>query len=687
MNDVAVAEKRGEIGIITIDSPPVNALGINVRRGLDAAFRQFRQDPAVKAIVLICDGRTFFAGADISEFGQEPQAPLLGEVFETIENAGKPVVAAIHGTALGGGCELALVCNYRVAVPSARIGLPEVKLGLLPGAGGTQRLPRLIGPELALDLILSGRPIGAPEALGLGVIDELAAEGNLLDGAVAFASKVVREGRPLTRVRDREDKILAAKDDPSIFTAARVRSAKSARGFMAHENIIRAVEAAVAMPFDKGIKRERELFVELRDSVQSAAQRYYFFAERQAGKVPGLGAAPADRKIERVGVIGAGTMGGGIAMNFLSARIPVTLVEMSQEALDRGIGVIRRNYENSAKRGRITPEDVEQCMALITPSLDMSDLAAVDLIIEAVFERMDVKQDIFARLDKIAKPSAILATNTSFLDVDQIATVTCRPEAVLGLHFFSPANVMKLLEVVRGARTSDEVLATAMAMSSRIGKISVVSGVCNGFIANRIMSPRREQAEAVILEGTSPQDVDRALYDFGFTMGPFATMDLVGLDVIDRSEPYRTVKQDLLNAGRRGQKSGAGYYDYDESRRATPSPLVAKIITEVAAERGIEQHPPLAAEELVARLLYPVVNEGARILEEGIALRASDIDVACILGYGWPVYTGGPMFWADTIGLDRIVAELRKMEERFGPDFAPAELLVRKAEAGERLTA
>lgn len=687
MSEVTLSEQRDGIGIITIDSPPVNALGINVRRGLDESFRRFREDPAVKAIVLICGGRTFFAGADISEFGQEPQAPLLGDVFEAIENAGKPVIAAIHGTALGGGCELALVCNYRIAVPSARIGLPEVKLGLLPGAGGTQRLPRLIGPELALDLILSGRPIAAGEALDLGMIDQLAAEGNLLDDAVAFAAQVVKEGRALTRVRDREDKLLAAKDDPSIFAAARERSAKSARGFLAHENIIRAVEAAVSMPFEKGMKRERELFVELRDSVQSAAQRYYFFAERQAGKVPGLASVPANRKIDSVGVIGAGTMGGGISMNFLSAGIPVTLVEMTQEALDRGIGVIRRNYENSAKRGRITAAEVDRCMGLITPSLDMNDLGSADLVIEAVFERMDVKQDIFARLDSIAKPGAILATNTSFLDVDQIAAATSRPEAALGLHFFSPANVMKLLEVVRGARTSDEVLATALALSARIGKVPVVSGVCNGFIANRIMTPRREQAEAVILEGTSPQDVDRALYDFGFTMGPFATMDLVGLDVIDRSEPYRTVKQDLLNAGRRGQKSGAGYYDYNEHRRPSPSPLVARIIAEVAAERGIEQHLPLSADELVARLLYPVVNEGARILEEGIALRASDIDVACILGYGWPIYTGGPMFWADSVGLDRIVAELRKMAERHGPAFAPAELLVRKAESGERLSA
>ncbi|KUO53717.1 MAG: 3-hydroxyacyl-CoA dehydrogenase [Sphingomonadales bacterium BRH_c3] len=686
MTSAAHQEKRGEIGVITIDSPPVNALGINVRRGLDSAFRALRDDPAVKAIVLICAGRTFFAGADISEFGKEPQAPLLGDVFALIENLGKPVIAAIHCTALGGGCELALVCNYRVAVPSARIGLPEVKLGLLPGAGGTQRLPRLIGPELALDLILFGRSIDAAEALRLGVIDKVVSEGALLDEAIAFAAEMVAQGKPLTRVRDREDQIAQSRDHPEIFAAARARAAKTARGFLAPENIIKAVEAAVSLPFDEGMQRERELFVELRDSTQSAAQRYYFFAERKAGKVPGLPTAPADLKIERVGVIGAGTMGGGISMNFLSAGIPVTLLEMSQEALDRGIGVIRRNYENSARRGRISDVEVERCMDLITPSLDMGDLGEVDVVIEAVFERMDVKQDIFAKLDKIAKPHAILATNTSFLNVDEIAAATSRPESVLGLHFFSPANVMRLLEVVRAARTSESVLAASMALSSRIGKVAVVSGVCDGFIANRIMTPRREQAEAVILEGTTPQDVDKALYDFGFTMGPFATMDLVGLDVIDRSEPYRTVKADLLKAGRRGQKSGAGYYDYDESRRPSPSELVAKIIAEVAAERGIVQHPPLNQEELVCRLLYPVVNEGARILQEGIAQRASDIDVACILGYGWPVYTGGPMFWADSIGLAQIVTGLRAMAERFGSQFEPAELLVRKSEAGDRLT-
>ncbi|MDP3675301.1 MAG: 3-hydroxyacyl-CoA dehydrogenase NAD-binding domain-containing protein [Novosphingobium sp.] len=686
MKQIAFQQRRGEMGIVTIDSPPVNALGIGVRRALDTSIRQFKDDAAVKAIIVICGGRTFFAGADISEFGKEPESPLLSDVFNLIENAGKPVVAAVHGSALGGGMELALVCNYRVAVPSAKLGLPEVKLGLLPGAGGTQRLPRLVGPELALDLILSGRSIGANEALGLGIVDRIAREEALLDDAIDFVRSVLREDKPLARVRDRGDRTEPYKDRPEIFAAARAKAGKTARGFLAPENIIKAVEAAVTLPFDEGMTRERELFVELRESTQSAAQRYYFFAERQASKIPGLSADTPKLPIKRVGVIGAGTMGGGIAMNFLSAGIPVTLVEMTKEALDRGIGIIRSNYENSAKRGRLTTEQVNRYMALLTPSLDTDSLGDVDLVIEAVFERMDVKKSIFEKIDAVTKPGAVLATNTSFLDVNEIAAATRRPEFVVGLHFFSPANVMRLLEIVRGAKTSEQVMATVLGLSSTIKKVPVVSGVCYGFIANRIMNPRREQAEAVILEGTSPQDVDKALYDFGFPMGPFALMDLVGLDVVKRDEPYRTVKQDLLNAGRRGQKTKAGYYDYDDNRRASSSAVVAKIIADVAAERGIAQHAPLTQEELIGRLLYPVVNEGARILEEGIALRASDIDVACILGYAWPVFTGGPMFWADTVGLPTIVAELRKMAEQHGPGFEPANLLVQKAESGGRLT-
>lgn len=685
MSEVASFEKHGNVGVIRIDSPPVNALGIAVRRGLDQFLRRCKADAEIKAVVVICGGRTFFAGADILEFGRPPEAPLLVDVLESIENLGKPIVAAIHGTALGGGFELALVCNYRVAVPGAKLGLPEVKLGLLPGAGGSQRLPRVVGPGMALDLILSGRSIGAAEGFELGVVDRIAGTDALLEDAVDFAAQVVIKGTPLTRVRDRSDRIKPSAYKPEIFDAARAQVAKTARGFLAPENIIQAVEASVKLPFDEGLKRERQLFIELRDSTQSAAQRYYFFAERQCSKISGLDRTAAPLPIERVGVIGAGTMGGGISMNFLTAGIPVTLVEMTQEALDRGIGVIRKNYENTVKKGRMSPAQLEACMALITPTLDLTQLSSVEVVIEAVFERMDVKKDLFGKLDRIARPGAILASNTSFLDLNEIASATGRPESVVGLHFFSPANVMRLLEIVRGKQTSDSVLATSLALAARIDKVPVVSGVCYGFIANRIMTPRREQAEAIILEGTLPHQVDKALYEFGFPMGPFAMMDLVGLDVIDRGEPFRTVKKDLLNNGRRGQKTKAGYYDYDDSRRASPSPLVANIIAEVAEERGIPQAAPLGQEELIARLLYPVVNEGARILEEGIAQRASDIDVACILGYGWPVYTGGPMYWADTIGLPKIVDELRKFAERHGPSFEPAKLLVELAKSGGRL--
>jgi 3-hydroxyacyl-CoA dehydrogenase len=686
MSGIAKFDKDGEIGIVTIDSPPVNALGIGVRRGLKEGFDVFREDASVKAIVLICGGRTFFAGADISEFGKPVEKPDLLDVLDTIEAADKPVVAAIHGTALGGGLEVALACNYRIAVPSAKVGLPEVHLGLLPGAGGTQRLPRIVGPEIALDLIVSGRPIGAGEAHDLGIVDALAAEGELRGDAIAFARGIVAEGRPAVRVRDRQDKIDAARGKPEIFAEFRKKNARALRGFKAPENILKAVEAAVELPFEEGMKREAELFAELLDSTESAAQRYYFFAERDTAKIPDIPRDVAIRPVGSVGVIGAGTMGGGISMNFLNAGIPVTLVEMKQEALDRGLAVIRRNYENSARKGKLTQEQVEARMALITPVLDMAALADVDLVIEAVFEQMAVKKDIFGKLDKICKRGAILASNTSFLDLDEIASATERPQDVIGLHFFSPANVMRLLEVVRCEKTSVDVVATAMQLAKKIGKVPVLSGVCHGFIANRIMTPRGNEADMVVLEGTSPEMVDKAICDYGFAMGHFAMFDLVGLDVIGRDSAERTVMSDLVALDRLGQKKNGGYYDYDENRRATPSPVAARVIAEVAAAKGIEQGEPLGEQEIIERLLYPVVNEGARILEEGIALRASDIDVACILGYNWPVYTGGPMFWADTIGLDKIVKRLESMAERFGPAYAPARLLKEKVASGGAFT-
>lgn len=686
MSDVATVSVQNGIGLLAIDSPPVNALGLAVRKGIFDGLAALRADAAVKAIVLICEGRTFFAGADINEFGTAPQEPGLQAIFDAIEGSTVPVVAAIHGTALGGGFETALTCHYRIAVPSAKVGLPEVALGLLPGAGGTQRLPRIVGVEAALDLITTGRPVGAKQALALGMIDALATEGALREDAVAFARSIVADGKPLLRVRDRDDKIAAARGKPGIFAEFRAKNARTFRGFKAPENIIKAIEAAVDLPFDEGLRREFDLFLELEASTESLAQRHAFFGEREASKIPDVPSSTPALSIETVGVIGAGTMGGGIAMNFLNAGLPVTLLETTQEALDRGIGVIRRNYENTAKKGRMTTEQVEQRMALITPVLDLEALGSTDLIIEAVFEEMSVKTAIFAKLDAIARPGAILASNTSFLDLDEIAAATGRPEWVIGLHFFSPANVMRLLEVVRGEKTDKTVIATAMKLAKRIGKVPVLSRACNGFIANRVMSTRGREADAVILEGPTPSEVDAVIHDYGFAMGPLQMCDLVGLDVIGRDETERTVRGDLVALGRLGQKKNGGYYNYDDKRVTTPSPVAADVIADFAAFRGIENNGAQSADELLARLLYPVVNEGAKLLEEGIALRASDIDMAAILGYGWPIYTGGPMFWADTVGLPKIVAKLREYQALHGDRFQPSALLVSLATEGNSFT-
>jgi 3-hydroxyacyl-CoA dehydrogenase len=675
------------IGILKIDSPPVNALGAKVRTALYEGLSKFAADDSVDAIVLICGGRTFFAGADISEFGKQVKdGPNLGKVLEEVESGTKPIVAAIHGTALGGGYELALTCHYRIAVPSAKVGLPEVKLGLIPGGGGTQRLPRLVGAAKALEIMVNGDPVPAPKALELGMIDALAGEGALLEDAVAFARKIVAEKRPLRRIRDIHDKVDADKGSTAVFDDFRQKNARSMRGFKAPENILTAVEAAVELPFDQGMKRERELFVELLNSQESAAQRYAFFAERQTTKIPDVPLTSDPVSIKSVGIIGAGTMGGGIAMNFLTAGLPVVLVETKQEALDRGLALIRKNYEMSARKGRITQDQVEQRMGLITPALDFAALADVDLVIEAVFEDMALKKEVFAKIDAVAKRGAILASNTSFLDIDEIASATSRPQDVVGLHFFSPANVMRLLEVVRGDKSSAAVIAAGMKLAKLIGKLPVLSRVGFGFIANRVMAPRNQQSEAIILEGVSPQEVDAAIYDYGFAMGPFQMRDLAGLDVTKPDPTQRTVRGELLKMGRLGQKSGGGFYDYDENRKQTPAPVVKSVIAEVAASLGIENNGPQTPDDIVARLLYPVVNEGAKVLEEGIAIRASDIDVACILGYNWPIYTGGPMFWADTVGLAKIVAKLEELERSYGPAFHPSKLLKEKAETGGTFT-
>jgi 3-hydroxyacyl-CoA dehydrogenase len=685
INPVADLSKDGDVAVLTLNSPPVNALSAAVRDGLAEGFREAIADASVKAIVLVCDGKTFIAGADISEFGKAPKGASLFDVQNAIENSPKPVVAAIHGTALGGGLEVALSCHYRVAVPSARCGLPEVNIGLLPGAGGTQRLPRIVGVEKALEMVTSGQHVPAKVCLEMGLVDEVVPEGKLRDSAVAFARKIVAEKRPLKKVRDSNEKVEAARGKPEIFAKFRKDNARKFRGFLAPEYNIRCIEAAVHKPFEEGIKTERELFRELVTGNQSASQRHVFFAERQVWKVPDVPDDTPAIPVNKVGIIGAGTMGGGIAMNFANAGIPVTIVEMQQEALDRGLGVIRRNYENTAKRGRLTMDDVEKRMALIKGSLKLEDLADSDLTIEAVYENMDVKKDIFRKLDGIVKQGAILATNTSALNIDQIASVTTRPEAVIGLHFFSPANVMRLLEVVRADKTSKPVIATSMQIAKKIGKIAALVGVCPGFVGNRILGQRQREAQKLMFEGAMPWDIDRVLYDFGFPMGPFAMSDLAGLDIgwIKEKSKGETIRDVLCEMDRRGQKTGAGYYDYDENRNARPSPVTEKIIKDFVAKSGVNPRH-ISDEEILERTIYPMINEGAKILEEGKAIRASDIDIVWINGYGWPVYRGGPMFYGDTIGLDKVLAKMKQWQAQMGDVYKPSALLERLVAEGKR---
>ncbi|MGA0597941.1 3-hydroxyacyl-CoA dehydrogenase NAD-binding domain-containing protein [Enterovirga sp. CN4-39] len=675
------------IAVVTVNSPPVNALGAAVRDGVSARMREAAADPAVKAVVLICEGRTFFAGADITEFGKPPKGVPLGELVTQIEDMPKPVVAAIHGTALGGGLETALGCHYRVAVPSARVGLPEVKLGLIPGAGGTQRLPRVVGAERALEMITSGEHVPAPKAKESGLVDELAPEGDLRQAAVDFAKRLVADGKGPRKVRELSDRTASARGKPEIFADFAKANARKFRGFEAPAACIEAVKAAVELPFDQGLARERELFLGLIDGTQSKAQRYVFFAEREVRKIPDLPDDTPTKPVNSVGIIGAGTMGGGIAMNFLNACIPVTIVEMKQEALDRGLSIIRKNYEATAAKGRLKPEDVEKRMSLIKGSLDFNELSKPDLIIEAVFEDMNIKKEVFARLDKIAKPGAILASNTSYLNVDEIASVTSRPESVIGMHFFSPANVMKLLEVVRAEKASKDVVATAVKLAPKIGKIGVLVGVCYGFVGNRMLAERQREANRLVEEGAMPWDVDRVLYDFGLPMGPFAMSDLAGLDIGWSRETSKgeTLREKLCEMDRRGQKTGAGFYDYDSSRKATPSPIVEQMVLDHSKQKGITRRQ-ISDSEILERLVYPMINEGAKILEEGKAIRASDIDMVWINGYGWPVYRGGPMFYADTVGLRNVLARMEQWERELGPEFKPSELLRRKAEAGETFT-
>jgi 3-hydroxyacyl-CoA dehydrogenase len=677
--------RHGHVLVISSNNPPVNALGHAVREGLVRGIEEADADDHIKAVVIVGEGATFFAGADISEFGT-PKAfaqPMLPQVVDIIENCTKPVVAAIHGTALGGGLEVALACHYRAAVASAKLGVPEVKLGLLPGAGGTQRLPRVAGVEKALQMTTGGNPIGAQEAFEIGLVDRMV-EGDLLQHAVAYATEVA-EVRPLPKSSERQNKIEEA--SPSVFDDFVAANPRVFKGFEAPRKNLEAVRAAVQHPYAEGVAVERQLFMELMSGTQAKAQQYFFFAERKAAKIEGVDESVRPREIRKVGVIGAGTMGGGISMNFLSAGIPVTIVETNQEALDRGTGVMLKNYQASAKKGRFTDEQVGHMMGLLNPTLDFDALADCDLIIEAVFEQMEIKKDIFGRLDKIAKPGAILASNTSYLNVDEIAAATSRPQDVVGLHFFSPANVMKLLEVVRGAKTADDVLVTAMALAKKIKKVAVVAGVCYGFIGNRMLIPRQTEATKLLLEGATPAQIDKVHVDFGMPMGPFQMADLAGVDIgwhrdVNRIENIRDA---LCSADRWGQKKGAGFYDYDEKRRPSPSPAVQGIIEEFRARAGVIPRE-ISDEEITQRTLYTMVNEGAKILEEGMAQRASDIDVVWVYGYGWPVYRGGPMHWADSEGLGKIVDGLKAAAPHMGEDFSFSQLLLDKAASGEKFT-
>jgi 3-hydroxyacyl-CoA dehydrogenase len=692
MSSVVRYELIDNIGVITVDNPPVNALSQALRKSLLDAVTAAQKD-ASEALVLLCAGRTFIAGADITEFGKPPQPPSLPEVLAALENSRKLIVAAMHGTALGGGFETALACHYRCAVPSARVGLPEVKLGLLPGAGGTQRVTRLAGVKAALEIIINGNPLTAAEAAERNLLDEVLPDENLREGAIAYARDLVDSGALLKRVRDIS--VDPGKLEPGFFDNYRRHLAERARGQIAPDRIVSAVEAAVTLPMDHGLLRERDLFLELLNSPQSRAMRHIFFAEREAAKIRDLPAATPVRDIRHVAVVGGGTMGGGIAMCFANAGIAVILLEISSEALERGLGIIRKNYAGSVQKGKLSEAEMQQRLQLIRGSADYAELAQVDLVIEAVFENPDIKKDVFRRLDAVCRPGAILATNTSYQNIDEIAAVTSRPQDVLGMHFFSPANVMKLLEVVRGAQTSPEVLATAMQIGRRIGKICALSRVCYGFIGNRMLTGYARQAHMLLLDGATPAQIDAVAEDFGMAMGPLAVSDLAGLDIGYKARQAREAAGEMLDPathcvasalvemGRLGQKSGAGYYKYDPQTRARQSdPAVEALIREHAVRLGIVQRE-IGSEEILARLFYPLINEGARILEEGIAQRPGDIDIVYVYGYAFPSAKGGPMFHADEIGLQKVYEGILRFGRELGETYwQSAPLLERLAKGG-----
>ncbi|BBM02984.1 3-hydroxyacyl-CoA dehydrogenase NAD-binding domain-containing protein [Microbulbifer sp. GL-2] len=683
-------ELIGDIGVIRLNNPPVNALSHGLREGIWGAIKSAQED-ASEALILLCEGRTFIAGADITEFGKPPQAPMLSEVITEIENSHKPVIAAIHGTALGGGFEVALACHYRCALKSAKVGLPEVKLGLLPGAGGTQRTPRLAGVSAALELITSGNPISAAKAESMKLIDRVISD-DLLKGALAFARELINRKAPVRRVRDIH--IDPASIPEGLFDEFRQRLNKRARGQLAPQHIVTCIEAATQLPFDKGLAKELDLFIECLLSDQSAALRHMFFAERSATKIKGLAKDTPTREINSVGIIGGGTMGGGIAMNFANANIPVKLVEINQAAIDRSLAVIDKNYSISMKKGKLSEAQKTRSLSLITGTADYAELADVDLVIEAVFESMELKQDVFARLDQICKPGAILATNTSYQDIDQIAAVTNRPEDIIGLHFFSPANVMKLLEVVRGSKSTDTVIATAMQLAKTIKKVPVLAGNCYGFIGNRMLRPYAREAQLCLLEGATPEQIDTVMQSWGMAMGPIAVGDLAGLDIgykarqgLSKAEKGDSktycIADALVEMGRLGQKTGAGYYRYDsETRARSNDPEVLAVIKAQAEAHGVERRE-IPDEEILNRLIFALINEGARILEDGIAQRPSDIDVVYAYGYGFPPHRGGPMYYADRIGLKKVYDTICTFRDLHGEAYwAPSPLLARLAQEG-----
>jgi 3-hydroxyacyl-CoA dehydrogenase len=695
MTDLVQLTRIDGIAVVTINNPPVNALSAAVSAGIAAAVAQIEKDDAVKAVVFIGAGRTFIAGADIKEFGERTSGKIicresLKPVLLRIEDLGKPVVMAIHGTAFGGGLELAMAGHYRIALASAQVGQPEVKLGIIPGAAGTQRLPRLAGVAKAVEMCVEGAPVKAEDALRSGILDRLV-EGDLLTAAIAFAKEIAAKLAPKTR--ERNEKLGTPDQNAAIFAAARDAARKKQRGLLAPLAAIDAIEGATTLPFEQGCRKEEELFTKCLFSDQSRALIHAFFGEREVAKIPDVPKETPIQGVNSVGIVGAGTMGGGIAMVFANAGMPVLLKETDQAALDRGLASIQKNYANSVKRGRFAQKFVDERFQLIRPTLDYGEFANVDMAVEAVFESMALKKEVFSELDRVCKPGAILATNTSSLNIDEIAAATSRPQSVIGTHFFSPANVMRLLEIVRGATTSREVIATCMQLSKKLGKVGVLVGNCMGFVGNRMFGPYRREAQFLVEEGASVEAVDNALYDFGMAMGPLATGDLAGLDVgwrirkefrhLQKPGVRQAVIEDrLCELGRFGQKTGAGWYKYDENRRPSVDPQVADLIRQWTCEAGIPQRQ-IPTEEIVDRCIYTLVNEGARLLEEGIALRAVDIDIIYLNGYGFPAYRGGPMWYADIVGLKKVLERIREFQQRLGSWWEPAPMLQRLAGQGK----